>query len=74
MLPDEVKKQWTQWANQVSVIGFNNGKYDLNVLKKYFVKNIAYDKEGECNEEVFVAKKENENMFLITPKFIFLDV
>ena len=74
MLPDQVKKQWKQWANQVSVIGFNSGKYDLNVLKKYFVKNIAYDKEDECNEEVFVAKKENENMFLITPKFIFLDV
>ena len=72
MLPDEVKKQWKQWVNQVPVIGFSSGKYDLNVVKKYFVKKIAYDKEGDCNEDVFVAKKENDYMFLITPKFKFL--
>ena len=29
MLPGEVQKQWSQWVNQVSVIGFNSGKYDL---------------------------------------------
>ena len=74
MLPVEVKKQWKQWVNQVPVIGFNSGKYDLNVMKKYFVKNMAYNKEGECNEEVFVAKNKNEYMFLITSKFKFLDV
>ena len=68
------KKQWKQWVNQVSVIGFNSGKYDLNVMKKYFVKNMAYNKEGECNEEVFVAKNKNEYMFLITSKFKLLDV
>ena len=44
------------------------------MVKKYFVKNIAYNKEGERNEEVFVAKKENEYMFLITSKFKFLGV
>ena len=46
----------------------------LIVVKTYFVKNMAYNKEGECNEEVFVAKKENGYMFLITSKFKFLDV
>ena len=74
MLPHEAKKQWKQWVNQVPVIGFNSGKYHLNVLKKYFVKKIAYNKDGECNEDKFVAKKENDYMFLITPKFKFLDV
>ena len=73
MLHDEVKKQWKKWVNQVPVIGFNSGKYNLNVMKKYFVKQIAYNKEGEYNEDVFVAKKENDYMFLITPKFKFLD-
>ena len=38
MLPGEVKKQWKQWINQVPVIGFNSGKYDLNMVKEYFVK------------------------------------
>ena len=31
MLPDEVKKQWKQWVNQLPVVGFNSSIYDLNV-------------------------------------------
>ena len=72
ILPDEVKKQWKPWVNQVAVIGFNSVKYDLNMVKKYFVNNISYNKEGECNEDVFSGKKENDYMFL--SKFKFLDV
>ena len=74
MLPGEMKKQWRQWVNQVPVIGFNSGKYDLNMVKEYFVKEICYNKEDECNEDVFAAKKENNYMFLTTSKFKFLDV
>ena len=69
MLPNEVQKQWRQWVNQVPVIGFNSGKYDLNTVKSYFVKKICYNKE-----DVFAAKKENDYMFLTTSKFKFLDV
>ena len=74
MLPGEVKKQWKQWVNQVPVIGFNSDKYDLNMVKEYFVKQISYNKEGECNEDVFAANKENDYMFLTNFKFKFLDV
>ena len=63
MLPGQVKEQWRQWVNQVPVIGFNSGKYDLNMMKEYFVKKISYNKEDECNEDVFAAKKENDYMF-----------
>ena len=63
MLPDQVKKQWRQWVNQILVIGFNRGKYDLNMVKEYFVSNISYNKEDECNEDVFAAKKETDYMF-----------
>ena len=38
MLPGKVKEQWRQWVNQVPVIGFKSGKYDLNMVKEYFVK------------------------------------
>ena len=38
------------------------------------MKEISYNKEEECNEDVFVAKKENDYMFLTTSKFKFLDV
>ena len=53
------------------MIGFNSGKYDLNMVKEYFVKEICYNKEGE---DVFAAKKENNYMFLTTSKSKFLDV
>ena len=53
------------------MIGFNSGKYDLNMVKEYFVKEICYNKEDECNEDVFAAKKENGYMFLATSKFKF---
>ena len=43
-------------------------------MKEYFVKDICYNKEDDCNEDVFVAKKENNYMFLTTSKFKFLDV
>ena len=68
-----MKEQWRQWVNQVPVIGFNSGKYDLNMVKEYFVKEICYNKEDECNENVFAAK-ENNYMLLTTSKFKFLDV
>ena len=68
MLPGEVKEQWGQWVNQVLVIGFNSGKYVLNMVKEHFVKEIIYNKEDECNEDVFATKKENNY------KFKFLDV
>ena len=74
MLPGELKEQWKQWVNQVPVIGFNSGKYDLNMMKEYFVKEISYNKVDNCNEDVFSAKKENDYMFLTTFKFKFLDV
>ena len=54
--------------NQVPVFGFNSGRYDLNMIKEYFVKNLA-----EISD-VKVAKKENSYMFLSTPKFKFLDI
>ena len=53
------------------MIRFNSGKYDLNMVKEYFVKEICCNKEYE---DVCAAKKENNYMFLTTSKFKFLDV
>ena len=75
MLPGEVKEQCRQWVNQVPVIGFNSGQYDLNMVKEYFLKQqISYNKDDECNEDLFAAKKENNYMFLTTSKFKSLHV
>ena len=67
-LPHKVQNLWDNWVNQVPVFGFNSGRYDLNMIKEYFVKNLA-----EISN-VNVAKKENSYMFLSTPSLKFLDI
>ena len=37
MLPKKVKKNWKEWVNQMPVVGFNSGKYNMNMIKEYFV-------------------------------------
>ena len=59
---------WRNWVNQVPVFGFNSGRYDINMIKEHFVKNLA-----EISD-VKVAKKENSCMFLSLPNFKFLDI
>ena len=68
-IPEGVRKQWEERCNQVPVLGFNSGKYDINMIKEYFVKHLT-----EQEAEISVAKKENSYMFLTTCKFKFLDV
>ena len=67
-LPKKVRNLWKTWVNQVPVFGFNSGRYDINMIKEYFVKNLA------GISDVNVAKKENSYMFLSLPQFKFLDI
>ena len=67
-LPKQVQCRWTQWIEQVPVFGFNSRKYDLNMIKEFFVKTLS-----DMND-VAVAKKDNSCMFLMSPTFKFLDV
>ena len=67
-LPKETAKSYVNWVKQVPVFGFNSGRYDINMIKEYFVKNLT-----EISD-VNVAKKENSYMFLSTPNFKFLDI
>ena len=59
---------WRSWVNQVPVFGFKLGRYDINMIKEYFVKNLA------IISDVNVDKKENSYMFLSTSNFKFLDI
>ena len=67
-LPKETAKSYVNWVKQVPVFGFNSGRYDINMIKEYFVKNLA------ALSDVNVAKKQNSYMFLSTPNFKFLDI
>ena len=52
------------------MIGFGSGKYDLNMIRQYFVERIAENVNGKLK----LAKKDNNYMFLNTPRFKFLDI
>ena len=41
------------------------------MVKEYFVEMISYNKDDECNEDVFAAKKENDYMFWPPPSLKF---
>ena len=56
------------WINQVPVVGFNSGHYDLKLIRKYFVPVMTQD------HGIFAAEKNSRIMFINTPKFKFLDV
>ena len=67
-LPKNVRNLWKTWVEQVPVFGFNSGSYDINMIKEFFVKDLA-----EISN-VNVAKKGNSYMFLSTQNFKFLDI
>ena len=69
MLSASDQEAWNDWLYKVAVIGFNSGKYDLNMIKLYFVERIA-----ENVWQIKVAKKDNNYMFLTTPRFKILDI
>jgi len=41
LLPEKQREKIYEWCNEVPVLGFNSGRYDLNVIKKHFVENLA---------------------------------
>ena len=53
-------------CDQVPVLGFNSGRYDLNLIKEYFAELLV-----DTTKKVFVAKKANTTMFLKTERFLF---
>ena len=67
-LSKETAKSYVNWVKQVPVFGFNSGRYDINMIKEYFVENLTSLSDAN------VAKKENSYMFLSTPNFKFLDI
>ena len=41
MLPKKQQQKIQDWCTQVPVLGFNSGKYDLNLIKQYFVEKLS---------------------------------
>ena len=69
LLPKKQQQKIQDWCAQLPVIGFNSGKYDLNLIKQYFFEKLA----DTCTK-VKVATQGSKTTFIITPEFKFLDV
>ena len=69
LLPKVQRQKIEEWCNQVPVVGFNSGTYDLNLIKNHFVDRLA-----DTTGKVRVAKHGNKIMFLLTWGFRFLDI
>ena len=66
-LPKKQQELIKQWCGQVPVIGFNSGRYDLNLIRKYFISHLG-------QENVDSGEKQGQIMYMKTPQFVFLDV
>ena len=58
-----------EWCNQVPVLGFNSGRYDLNLIREHFAERLS-----DTTGKVRVAKNGNKIMFILTKNFRFLDI
>ena len=67
-LPEQQQKLISQWCCRIPILGFNSGRYDLNLIEKNFVTHITH------SGDVKVANKQNKVMFMFTPTFKFLDI
>ncbi|GFR68008.1 hypothetical protein ElyMa_003720600 [Elysia marginata] len=71
-----------KYLSQLIVVGFNSGKYDLNVIKPYLAQRFLLEEPHDVDEEddirkkrrKFVLKKNNEFMAISTAKLKFLDI
>ena len=69
MLPKAQRIKIEEWCNQVPVLGFNSGRYDLNLIRENFAERLS-----DTTGKVRVAKNGNKIMFILTNNFRFLDI
>ena len=66
-LPKEQQNLINQWRSQVPVVGFNSSRYDLQLIRKYFITHLG-------QENVLSGEKQGRIMYMNTPQFKFLDI
>ena len=68
---NEVRKNFEKYLCQLPVLGFNSGKYDINLIKKEIMLFIS---ENYNDNEIFTIKKNNSYISISTPHLKFLDI
>ena len=67
-LPKEQQNLINQWCSQEPVVSFNSGRYDMQLIRKYFIITHL----GQ--ENVLSGEKQGRIMYMNTPQFKFLDI
>ena len=68
---NNIKKELDRYISQIPVIGFNSGKYDLNLIKKYI---ISYIVENYEEQDIHTIKKEYSYLSISTLDMKFIDI
>ena len=53
------------WLHQLPVIGFNSGKYDLNVIKQFFVPYLLKHPNKKTMTPVMTKTKKKKKMMMV---------
>ena len=67
---DELLAIFEKYLRQVPVVGYNSGKYDINLAKPYIIKRFLM----KSDKPPQVIKKGNNFVSITTDQFIFLDM
>ena len=64
----KLENRFHRYLSQLPVVGFNSGRYDLNLVK------IEVGKHLHLTEKAFVVKRNNSYLCMSTDQFRFLDM
>ena len=66
----DLKQNLERYVNTLPVFGFNSGRYDLNLIRRYLIPYLIIDKEAEP----MVIKKTNDFISFKFGDILFLDI
>ncbi len=65
----QIFKDLLSYCDELVIIGFNSQKYDINVIKKKFIKHLNLAKTQK-----FIVKKNSAYACITTDKYRFIDI
>ena len=66
----DLRQNLERYVNMLPLFGFNSGRYDLNLIKRYLISYLINDKEAEP----MVIKRANNFIYLKFRDIQFLDI
>lgn len=68
---EEIDTKLRQWLQRLPVLGFNSGKFDLNLIKDYLIPHLLTTNDAE---KIHPIKRNNNFMAISLENLQFLDI